>query len=38
MSDEVVAYMTGERGKATPSSVEDMEEAVRKKMIPLIPI
>jgi hypothetical protein len=38
MSDEVVACMTGEIGKATPSSVEDIEEAVIKKMIPLIPI
>jgi len=31
MSDEVLAYMTGERGKATPPSVEELEEAVRKK-------
>ncbi|MGC2667998.1 MAG: DNA repair and recombination protein RadA [Candidatus Nitrosopolaris sp.] len=31
MSDEVVAYMTGERGKAAPTSVEDVEEAVRKE-------
>jgi hypothetical protein len=31
MSDEVVAYMTGERGKAAPTSVEDLEEAVRKE-------
>jgi DNA repair protein RadA len=31
MSDEVVVYMTGERGKAAPTSVEDVEEAVRKE-------
>jgi hypothetical protein len=31
MSDEVAAYMTGERGKAPPTSAEDEEEAVRKK-------
>jgi hypothetical protein len=30
--------MTGERGKAEPTSVEDVEEAVRKKTIQLIPI
>ena len=27
----MVAYMTGERGKAAPASVEDVEEAVRTK-------
>jgi hypothetical protein len=31
MSDEVAAYMTGERGKAPSISVEDEEEAVGKK-------
>src|SRR5439155_15489444 len=30
MSDEIVGYMTGERGKTTPTSVEDVEETVRK--------
>jgi hypothetical protein len=37
MSYEVVAYMTGGRGKETPTSVEVLE-AVRKKTIQLIPI
>src|SRR5438132_13772768 len=30
MSDEIVGYMTGERGKTTPTSVEGVEETVRK--------